>query len=254
MSLKVSIITVSYNSSSTIEDTIKSVVSQTYPKIEYIIVDGASTDQTLEICDRYKDKIAKIVSEKDKGIYDAMNKGLQLATGDIIGILNSDDVYNDEKVIEDVVATLTKNNAQALYANLVYVDRDDLKKVKRYWKSGKFKRSGFKWGWMPPHPTVFIAKKHYDEFGGFNLQLKSSADYELMLRFFYKHNITPAYLNRVITRMRMGGESNVTVKNRIKGNKEDRMAWKINGLKANWFTLTIKPLRKLPQFIIKKQI
>lgn len=248
----ISIITVSYNSAATIEDTLKSVTGQTYPHIEYIIVDGASKDDTLAICEKYRHGIAQIVSEKDKGIYDAMNKGLQLATGDYIGILNSDDVYADANVIADVVAMLEKTGAEALYADLVYVDRHNLHKVTRYWKSGGYARKKFKWGWMPPHPTVFMAKSLYEKHGLFNLSLRSAADYELMLRFFYKHAVSPVYLKRVITKMRVGGESNVTVKNRLKANGEDRTAWSINNLKPYWFTLSLKPLRKIPQFIFKK--
>jgi glycosyltransferase involved in cell wall biosynthesis len=250
--MKVSIITVSYNSQSTIEQTILSVLEQTYQNIEYIIIDGASTDGTQQIIQQYRHKIEIVVSEKDKGIYDAMNKGISLATGDIIGILNSDDMYANTNAIQDVVNKLTETNAPALYADLVYVDKNNSEKIKRYWKSGPFKRSKFKWGWMPPHPTVFIRKEFYQKFGLFNLSLKSAADYELMLRFFYKENLVLAYLPQVITKMRTGGESNATVKNRLNANKEDHAAWKINGLSPMWLTLYFKPLRKIPQFIFRK--
>lgn len=249
--MKVSIITVSYNSAKTIEDTIRSVVSQTYPDIEYIVVDGASTDATLAICNKYASRI-RLISEKDKGIYDAMNKGLALATGDIIGILNSDDLYADENVIADVVKKLQQTGAQALYADLVYVDQANTSKIKRYWRSGNFAPKKFKWGWMPPHPTVFLHRQLYRQHGHFNLELRSAADYELMLRFFYKHRINPVYLPRVITRMRMGGESNATVTNRIKANREDKKAWELNGLRPMLFTFFLKPLRKIPQFILTK--
>lgn len=252
--MKVSIITVAYNSAETIEDTILSVIQQNYSDIEYIIVDGGSKDNTLAICNKYKDKIAVLVSEKDNGIYDAMNKGLRMATGEIIGILNSDDVYADHSVIHDVVSKIKETGSEALYADLVYVDNKDLKKVKRYWKSGSFKKSKFKFGWMPPHPTVFIKKALYTKFGDFSTQLHSAADYELMLRFFYKNNVVPTYLNRVITLMRMGGESNASVKNRYKANQEDRMAWKMNEIKPFPFTLTLKPIRKIPQFILRKKL
>lgn len=249
--MKISIITVSFNSQNTIEETILSVINQSYKEIEYIIIDGKSADETMSIIEKYKDKISIIISEKDKGIYDAMNKGINLATGDIIGILNSDDVYASNDVITEVAKKIKESNADALYADLVYVERNNLNKIKRYWKSGKFKRSKFKWGWMPPHPTVFIKKHLYNKFGTFNLELKSAADYELMLRFFYKENITPVYLQKVITKMRQGGESNATVKNRVNANKEDRKAWKINACKPYWLTLYFKPLRKIPQFIFR---
>jgi glycosyltransferase involved in cell wall biosynthesis len=249
--MKVSIITVCYNSAATVEDTIVSVLNQTWSNVEYIVVDGASKDNTLEICNKYKEKISKIVSEPDKGIYDAMNKGIELATGDIIGILNSDDVYASTVVIEDVVKKILETGAKALYADLVYVDRNNLNKIKRYWHSGIFKSKKFKWGWMPPHPTVFMKKELYLKYGNFNLGLGSAADYELMLRFFYKHGIVPVYLPKIITKMRTGGESNMTVKNRVSANNADRKAWKINELNPNWLTLYLKPIRKIPQFIFR---
>jgi glycosyltransferase involved in cell wall biosynthesis len=250
--MKISVITVSYNSAKTIEDTILSVVKQTYSNIEYIVIDGGSTDGTLDICEKYREKIRHLVSEKDKGIYDAMNKGLALASGEVIGILNSDDLYADDNVIAKVADKISSTGADALYADLVYVDPVNTNKIKRYWHSGNFQRKKFKWGWMPPHPTVFIRKEIYQQFGNFNLDLRSAADYELMLRFFYKQGVTPVYLPKIITRMRTGGESNVTVNNRIKANREDKKAWEINGLKPLLFTFFLKPLRKIPQFIFTK--
>ncbi len=247
--MKVSIITVSYNSAETIEDTIRSVASQAYPDIEYIIVDGKSSDATLDIVARYKDNISKVISEKDHGIYDAMNKGVKLATGDIIGILNSDDFYADDMVITDIVNMFQAENCEGLYADLVYVDRDDTTKVTRTWNSGQYTKGKFLKGWMPPHPTFFVLKKVYDEHGLYNTEFRSAADYEIMLRFVHRFGIKLSYLPRVITKMRSGGQSNVTLKNRIKANFEDRKAWKINGLKPGLMTLTRKPLSKLFQFL-----
>lgn len=246
--MKVSIITVSYNSAATIEDTIRSVISQTYPDIEYIIVDGASKDNTSDIVKSYQSGISVFVSEKDKGIYDAMNKGVALAKGEIIGILNSDDFYADPHVIEDVVRQIRETQAEALYADLDYVDQADTSKIVRRWKAGSYRDGIFKEGWMPPHPTFFIQKTAYERFGTYSLSLRSAADYELMLRMLHKHKLRVAYLPRTIIHMRTGGQSNVTLKNRIKANMEDRMAWKMNDLKPGWFTLTWKPLRKLGQF------
>ncbi len=248
--MKVSIITIAYNSEETIEDTIKSVVNQSYKDIEYIIIDGGSKDGTLDIVNRYKEKISIIVSEPDKGIYDAMNKGVNLASGDLVGILNSDDIYAEEEVIQNIVDTV--GDYDSVYADLVYVDRDNTDKVTRYWKSGPYKEGAFKKGWMPPHPTFFLKKSVYDKYGIYNLKLKSAADYELMLRMLHKHNISTTYLPRVITKMRVGGQSNVTLANRLKANKEDRMAWTMNGLKPGPFTLTAKPIRKIGQFLKKK--
>jgi glycosyltransferase involved in cell wall biosynthesis len=247
--MKVSIITISFNSADTIEDTIKSVISQDYHDLEYIIVDGGSTDNTLNIIEKYREKIHKFISEKDKGIYDAMNKGVEMASGALIGILNSDDIYADEHVISDVMSTL--GQADAVYADLVYVKRDNVNEIVRYWKAGKLKPNSFHRGWMPPHPTFFLRKKCYNQFGNYNLSLRSAADYELMLRMIVKNGISVHYLPRIITKMRIGGQSNVTLKNRLKANKEDREAWKINGLTPNFFTLTIKPVRKITQFIKK---
>lgn len=249
--MKVSIITISYNSQQTIEQTIQSVISQDYPNIEYIIIDGASTDDTLNIIKRYQNKIQTFVSEKDQGIYFAMNKGLELATGDLIGILNSDDLYVDEKVISDVVKLMQAKQSQSLYADLEYVDRNDLSKVKRYWKSGEYRINSFMKGWMPPHPTYFVLKSVYEKYGFFNTQLRSAADYEMMLRLLHKEKISVSYLPRVIIKMRVGGKSNQSISNRIKANKEDRLAWKLNGLKPGRFTLIRKPLSKLKQFFKK---
>ena len=250
--MKVSIITVSFNSEKTIEQTILSVLGQTYKNIEYIIVDGNSSDNTLSIINKYSSKIAHVLSEPDKGIYDAMNKGIELASGDLIGILNSDDVYAYSNVITDIVKKIHASNAKSIYADLVYVDKNDLFKVKRYWKSGEYKRKKFKMGWMAPHPTVFIKREIYTQFGTFNLSLKSAADYELMLRFFYKEKIEPAYLPEVIIKMRQGGKSNASIKNRLSANRQDRAAWRINSVKPYWLTLYFKPLRKVPQFIFRK--
>jgi glycosyltransferase involved in cell wall biosynthesis len=252
--MKVSIITITYNSAETVEDTIQSVLSQDYPNIEYIIVDGASKDDTMAIVNRYRDKIATIISEPDKGIYDAMNKGVRAATGDIIGILNSDDFYADNSVISDIVKAIQQDNADACYADLVYVDRTATDKVIRSWKSGEYRHGDFLRGWMPPHPTFFVKRSWYERHGLYSLQLKSAADYELMLRFIHKHGVSMAYLPRVITKMRAGGQSNITLKNRWKANQEDRLAWKMNGLQPGFLTLVRKPLSKLLQYLPGKKI
>lgn len=246
--LKFSIITVSYNSAKTIEQTILSVINQKYPFIEYIIIDGASQDETLSIIEKYQPKISIVVSEKDNGIYHAMNKGISLATGDVIGILNSDDFYSDENVLNDVATQFEHGKADAIYADLQYVDAEDTRKIVRFWKSGKYKPGDFLFGWMPPHPTFFVKKEIYNKYGLFNLDFRSSADYELMLRFIHKHQISINYLPRVIVKMRVGGQSNVSTQNRIKANLEDRKAWEINGLKPYFFTLFLKPIRKINQF------
>ncbi|KIC94656.1 glycosyltransferase family 2 protein [Flavihumibacter solisilvae] len=250
MGSKISIITATYNSSATVRDTLESVKCQTYKSVEHIIVDGLSTDLTLDIV-RHFPHVHKIISEKDKGIYDAMNKGIAMCSGDIIGILNSDDIYANSHVLEKVAAAFESESIDALYADLFYVDHADTDKVIRYWKSGKFQPKSFYYGWMPPHPTFFVRKKLYDQFGGFNLSLRSSADYELMLRFLLKNNVPATYLPETIVKMRVGGMSNHNLANRFKANREDRIAWQLNGLEPYFFTIPLKPLRKLGQYIFK---
>jgi len=246
--LKVSIITVSFNSAQTIGDTLKSVAAQSHPNIEHIIVDGASTDQTVKIVKGFP-HVAQCISEKDEGIYFAMNKGIALASGDVIGILNADDLYADNHVIAKVAAVFEDPAVDATYADLVFVDREDVSKVFRTWKSGPFKRSSMYNGWMPPHPTFFVRRSMYEKYGHFNTILRSAADYELMLRFLLKHEINLSYIPQTIIKMRQGGKSTASVSNRIKANMEDRKAWRMNGLEPHIFTLILKPLRKIKQFI-----
>ncbi len=247
--MKISIITVCYNSQKTIKDCIKSVINQSYLNVEYILIDGQSMDGTLEIIHSFGNKIAKVVSEKDQGMYDAINKGINLATGDLIGVLNSDDMYADEYVLEEVVRKMTDEKSDALYADLNYVDQEDTNKIVRYWKSGIFKTNSFILGWMPPHPTFFIKKDWYEKYGGYSLDLVSAADYELMLRMVQKYRAELSYLPRVIVSMRVGGMSNSSLSNRLRANREDRKAWELNGLIPKSYTLLFKPLRKVIQYV-----
>ena len=248
LNLSVSIITVSFNSAQTIGDTLKSVAAQSHPNIEHIIVDGASTDQTVKIVEGFP-HVAQCISEKDEGIYFAMNKGIAMASGDVIGILNADDLYADNEVIAKVVAVFEDPAVDATYADLVFVDRDDVSKVVRTWKSVSYKRSSMYNGWMPPHPTFFVRRSLYEKYGYFNTMLRSAADYELMLRFLLKNQINVSYIPQTIIKMRQGGKSTASISNRIKANVEDRKAWRMNGLKPHLFTLILKPLRKIKQFI-----
>ncbi|HKC68552.1 MAG TPA: glycosyltransferase family 2 protein [Bacteroidia bacterium] len=246
---KISIITVTYNSAQTLEQTIQTVLAQDYPNIEYVIVDGKSKDNTVTIIEKYKDRISTFVSEKDDGLYHALNKGIALATGDIIGILHADDFYIDNTVVSKIAETFAANKADAVYADLYYIDKDNTDKIMRTWRSGEYKMTNFLWGWMPPHPTFFVKREIYQKYGAFNLTLRTSADYEIMLRLLYRHKIKAAYLQKFIIKMRVGGQSNASVKNRVKANNEDRMAWKLNDIKPYFFTLTLKPLRKVVQFL-----
>ena len=251
MKPKISIITVAYNAAEFIEDTIKSVVAQTYDNIEYLIIDGQSTDNSLAICEQYKAQIDILVSEPDKGLYDAMNKGIALATGDVIGILNADDFYESDSVLSSVAEAFTSSSVDCVYGNLFYVDPVDTTKTVRKWVSGKYKKQDFLKGWMPPHPTFFIKKSHYEKYGTYTLALKSAADYELMLRMIHKHDLTPHYIDKFFVRMRTGGVSNSSLKNRWLANREDKKAWEMNNLKPGLFTLIRKPLSKLTQFLRK---
>ena len=253
MSVRISIITATYNSAATISDTLRSVASQDYSEIEHIIVDGGSTDDTLSIVSQFP-HVARVISEKDNGIYDAMNKGLRVSTGEIIGLLNSDDFYVSTTVIRQVVEKLITDQTDSLYGDLVYVHPEETRKVKRTWIAGKFHPRKFLYGWMPPHPTFFVRRKIYEVLGEFNTNLKSAADYELMLRFLYKSKISVSYLPHVLVKMRAGGMSNATLSNRIKANREDREAWRVNHIQPYFFTTWLKPIRKLIQFVRKPKI
>ena len=246
--MKISIITATFQSARTLGDTIDSVRRQTWPEIEHIIVDGGSSDDTLGIVAAHT-QLVKVVSEPDRGIYDAMNKGIGMADGEIIGILNSDDFYADERVIADIAACFEDPQVDAVYGDLDYVHPDEVNRVTRRWKAGRYQPGGFRWGWMPPHPTFFVRRRLYEQFGGFNLDMGTCGDYELMLRMVHRHGARLAYLPRTLVRMRAGGASNATLMARLKANQNDRLAWTVNGLKPFWFTLWLKPLRKIGQFL-----
>lgn len=234
--MKISIITVVWNNKETIQNAIDSILNQTYKNIEYIIIDGASTDGTIEIVKSYGDKITKFVSEPDKGLYDAMNKGVRLSTGDVVGILNSDDIYNNKKVIENIMDKFINLNIDSLYGDLEYVEAENTDKVVRYWKSSKFIEGSFSKGWHPPHPSFFVKKEIYDKYGVFDDSNKISADFELMLRFLERFKISTTYLPQVIVKMREGGASNQSIKNIIKGNINILNAFDKNDIKVNKFT------------------
>ncbi len=249
MALPISIITATYNSAKTVKDTLLCIQHQDYPAIEHIIVDGKSSDNTLEIVRQFS-HVAKIISEKDGGIYDAMNKGIGEATGEIIGILNSDDIYTNQLVLSKVAKVFEDSKVDGCYADLQYVHFNDLNKVVRTWRSGVCRPASFHQGWMPPHPTLFLRRNVYTEAGIFNTSLKSAADYEFMLRIFVKHSFHIQYLPEFIVKMRTGGLSNASFKHRIRANREDRKAWEINGLRPGAITLYLKPIRKIIQFKI----
>jgi len=243
--VKISIITVVYNNNLTIKDAINSVLSQTYKNIEYIIIDGASSDGTVEIIKSYGDKITKFISEPDSGLYDAMNKGIELATGDVIGILNSDDFYIDELVIEKVVKVFEEKRVDSLYADLLYVKPDNLLKTVRYYDSSQFNPSKFAYGWMPAHPTFFVKKEIYKKYGVFRKDLKIAADFDLLTRFLYTHKISYFYMKEVLVKMRVGGVSTSFSSIWI-NNIEALRVCRENGIKTNIF----KILSKYPSKIL----
>jgi len=247
--MKITIITVSFNSAKTIEDCILSVLNQSYKNIEYIVIDGGSTDGTVDIIKKYDEKIKFWISEEDNGIYDAMNKGIRAGTGEIVGIINSDDMYADSSVIKDVARAISDGNVHSCYGDMVLVHRENVNRIIRYWKSREFSKERFKKGWMPPHPTFFVKKDIYDRYGGFHLNLSLAADYELMLRFLYKHDISCVYIPRVLIKMRSGGSCRPTLSNTIYNSISCYKAWKMNGLKPKPMTFFFKPMSKIIQFL-----
>ncbi|CAN5398162.1 glycosyltransferase family 2 protein [soil metagenome] len=247
--MKVSIITVVYNNNKTIKEAISSVQKQSFKNVEHIIVDGGSTDGTIDAIKASIDKKTVFISEKDNGLYDALNKGIKLATGDIIGILHSDDLFNSTEVISNIVDVFYKNKVDSVYADLVYVNRQNCDKIVRNWKSGDFSKSKFLLGWMPPHPTFFVKKEIFSKYGAYDTNFRSAADYELMLRLLYKNNISTYYIQKTLVRMRQGGESNKSIRNRLKANHEDYKAWQKNNLSPSTYFRVLKPLIKIPQFL-----
>lgn len=248
--MKISIVTATYNSASTVGDTLNSIVRQDYGDIEHIIIDGVSKDNTLTIVRSFP-HVAKMISEPDKGIYDAMNKGVQMAGGEVIGILNSDDFYNSSQVLSKVAALFEDPAVDAVYGDLQYVHQHNIQKIVRTWRAGAFRKNSLYYGWMPPHPTFFVRRRVYDKAGLFNISLRSAADYELMLRMLLKYDAQVKYIPEVLVKMRIGGLSNASFKNRLRANREDRLAWQLNGLKPYFFTTWLKPLRKIFQFITR---
>jgi glycosyltransferase len=250
VNMKVTIITATFNSASTVRDTLTSIAGQSYQPVEHIIVDGLSKDNTLDIVNEFP-HVARVVSEKDKGIYDAMNKGIQMATGEVVGILNSDDFYDNGEVLSQVMAAFNDPSVDVVYGDLQYVKKNDVYVVTRNWKSGRYKRKYFYYGWMPPHPTFFVRRKIYEAVGLFNTDLRSAADYEMMLRILVRYNARASYVPHVLVKMRAGGMSNASLKNRLRANREDRKAWTLNELKPYFFTTWLKPMRKIIQFITR---
>ena len=249
--MKISIVTIAFNAEATIAEAARSVTEQERDgfELEYIVVDGASTDGTLAALAPYREGIDTVISEPDRGLYDAMNKGVAAATGDFVGILNADDAYAHSRVLAAVVAKLIETGRDALYGDLNYVAADGSNKIVRKWRSGNYQRRAFLNGWMPPHPAFFLRRSVYNQHGLFSLELKSAADYELMLRMLFKHETSTVYLPEVLVHMRTGGVSNASWKTRWRANREDLMAWRMNDLRPRPWTMLMKPLRKVVQWL-----
>lgn len=243
----VSIVTASFNSANTIRDALQSVTNQTYSNIEHIVVDGLSADKTLEIVKEFSKVV--LVSEKDRGVYDAFNKGWKLAKGEIIAFLNADDFYTNSEVVEKMVEMLEKKSAGAVWADLDYVNRLNPEKIIRHWKSSDYKMGNFFRGWAPAHPTFFARRELYEKFGGFDEQFKIAADYELMLRFLDVNKVLGVYLPETAVKMRVGGMSNRSIKNILRANWEVYLAFKKNKLRRGWLVALLKPLSKVSQFL-----
>jgi len=255
--MKISLITVSYNSSTTIEDTFNSVLSQTYPDVEYIVVDGNSTDNTINIIKEYESRFdgkMRWISEPDNGLYDAINKGIQMATGDIVGIIHSDDFYAHNTVLEQVAETFKKDtNIQTVFGDVRFVNPDDLNKTVRYYSSKKFTPKRFRFGFMPAHPTFFTYKSNYEKVGYYETNYKIAADFELLLRFLYIHKLPYRYLPLDMIIMRTGGLSTKSYKSNILLNKEIVKACKRNGVYTNLFLVYLKYFVKIFELINRRE-
>ncbi len=246
--MKVSLITVTLNSSKYLEACLRSVINQHYPSIEHIIIDGGSTDSTLSIIKNYENYISSWVSEKDNGMYHAINKGMKLATGEIIGILNSDDLLASQDVVSQIVHCFKTTNTDSIYGDLVYVDPTDTSIVHRFWKGQDYKRSRFQYGWMPAHPTFYFKRELVEKFGGFENHYHTAADYEFMARYLFLNNVSATYVPKLFVRMRLGGASNGSLYRRIRANRRDYLAMKKNKVPMPLMASILKPVRKLPQY------
>ncbi|MVN20632.1 glycosyltransferase family 2 protein [Mucilaginibacter arboris] len=245
--MKISVITVCYNAVSTIESSILSLLEQDYEDVEYIVIDGGSADGTVGVINRYLSHISYFSSEPDNGIYDALNKGIEHATGDVIGILHANDCFASQNVLSTIAQVFQSKDVDAVYSDLIFYN--DKGETVRKWKSATSKRLLLELGWMPPHPTLFIKKKIYDQYGNYRLDFGTAADYELILRFFYRYRIKTGYVNLVFVKMLTGGLSNKSILSHVRGNINDFKAMKKHGLHAPFIAVFLKPLQKLIQYL-----
>lgn len=246
--MKISVITVCYNSGATLADALQSVANQTWPEIEHIVIDGASTDGTRAVIERYRGGLAQVVSEPDGGIYDAMNKGLRLATGDVIGFLNADDFYADDRVLERVVDEMERHRLDAVYGDVEFVHSSNLSKLVRRYRSDKFQPKRIAWGWMPAHPALFLRWEVFQRYGGFRPEYRIAGDFEFVARVFSRNELAYRHIPEVFVRMRMGGVSTGGIRNTLLLNREVLRACEENGIATNWFKILSKYPAKLAEF------
>jgi glycosyltransferase involved in cell wall biosynthesis len=243
---KISLITVAFNAGNTIRRCIESVIAQSFKNVEYIIIDGGSNDKTIEVLKKYKDHINIFLSESDNGIYDAMNKGIKLASGHIIGMLNADDFFTDTSTLSAVAAAFRQQDTSIIYGDLDYINKKG--KVIREWRSGNYFPGMYNWGWMPPHPTFYCKRELFLKLGLYSLEYGTAADYELMVRFMHKNQLNAFYLEKVMVKMNIGGASNKSLSNRVQGLLFDFKAMRNNGISIPLIALFLKPLRKIVQY------
>ena len=249
--MKISIITACCNSEVTLADTLDSVSAQDFDGLEHIVVDGGSTDNTLDIVKAHGSRVARVIPGPDKGIYDALNKGIVASAGEIVGVMHSDDMYTEPSVLRKVADFMVKSGTDACYGDLVYVRRDEPAKVVRYWQAGDFEPEKFRRGWMPPHPAFFLKRSAYDKYGLYKLEYPLASDYELMLRMLYRHRVSCAYLPEILVKMRCGGASRAGLVNTARMLRENYRAWAANGLNPSLSTFLLKPFSKLEQYSAK---
>ena len=249
--MKISIITATYNSEASIASALRSIEEQDYKNIEVLLIDGKSKDNTIEVAKKAFSGDLKIISEKDRGIYDALNKGVFHATGDIVGFVHSDDLLASETTVSDIVKAFEEKKVDGVYGDLQYVKKEDPSKVVRYWKSQPFRSQLLSNGWMPAHPSLFLKKEVYKKHGFFDLDYNIAADYDFMLRILQDDSLNFHYLPQVITKMRVGGASNRSLKNIVQKSSEDLRALRANKIKNPAKVLAYKNLSKLSQFVKK---
>ena len=246
--MKISVITAVYNRRDTLQDALDSIASQSHGALEHVVVDGASTDGTNDILQRNRERIAVLVSEPDKGIYDALNKGIQLSSGDVIGFLHADDVFADENAVSRIASVFEDPDVEAVYGDLQYVSNKDISRTIRYWHAGVFTAGRLAWGWMPPHPTLYVRRRVYDRLGAFDTRYRIAADYDCILRFLGRGGIVPTYIPEVLVKMRVGGASNRSISNIFQKSREDYQALRGNGV-GGLGALAWKNMSKLHQFL-----